>query len=193
MSSHLGNENSRQPRRRGRICAAQRQAFRAGASREDRHQSLAMPIQSRSPGRSRRVSKTMPIRAKTAFGIHIATPTGSFCCLARPLARNQSHPIDERQRHRHHEGARFAALARRNSERDSNQSEQKTGRRQRQALMQFDARLNHVVRIQCWIVIGDLIKRNGVEFGVGLGVHFVRLGGFQNLLACLAPTWCSNR
>ena len=60
--------------------------FHAATPKSDAMGSITSRIISRSPGRSRRRIKINPTRAKTAFGIHIATPTGSFCCLAKPLA-----------------------------------------------------------------------------------------------------------
>ena len=49
--------------------------------------------------------------------------------------------------------------------------------------MQFDARLDNAVAIQLGIAISDAIQRNGVDLGVTLGMHFIRLGSFQDLIA----------
>ena len=73
-------------------------------------------------------------------------------------------------------------------ERNPDQRQQETGRRQRQPLVQLDARLDHAIGIELRIVIGHPIQRNGVDFGIALTVHVVGLGGFQNLLARCAPT-----
>ena len=56
------------------------------AVQEAETQPVSVPTRSRSPGRSMRVSKNKPTTAKTVLGIHIAMPTGSFCCLASPFA-----------------------------------------------------------------------------------------------------------
>ena len=49
--------------------------------------------------------------------------------------------------------------------------------------MQLDARLDHVLVVQRGIVISQAIERNGVQFRVALSMHFVGLGGLENLVA----------
>ena len=98
--------------------------------------------------------------------------------LRQTLGGDEPHPIDKRQRHSHNESARFPTLARRNPQRNADQSQQETGRRQRQPVVQLNAGLKDAIGIELLIAISLPIQRDGIHFGIALPVNVAGLGGF---------------
>ena len=117
---HLGDqEHSPAAAARAQLRGGQRAAFHAGRPRRRRSNRSPRRSSRDRPGRSSASAETNPPRRRSRWGSTSRLPPEALCCLAKPCGGDQSHPIDERQRHGEHEGRRFSALARRNARAES--------------------------------------------------------------------------